>query len=46
MKDTDIERERKADDAWTGPRLVVLAVATLVVALTVIGLLARSAAPY
>ncbi len=46
MTDEQLKLERKADDAWTGPRLVVLAVVTLCVALTVIGLLARAAAPY
>jgi len=46
MKDTEFEMERKADDAWTGPRLVVLAAITLTVALGVIYALARAAAPY
>ena len=46
MKDTDFELERKADDAWTGPRLLVLALATLAIALTGIAILARNAAPY
>jgi len=46
MNDAEFEMERKADDAWTGPRLVVLAVVTLGIALTVITLLARAAAPY
>ncbi|WP_373044543.1 hypothetical protein [Vulgatibacter sp.] len=46
MKDTELELERKADDAWTGPRLIVLAVVTLTVALGIITILARSAAPY
>ena len=46
MKDIDLETERKSDDAWTGPRLVILALATLTVALTVITLLARASAPY
>jgi len=46
MNETEFEMERKADDAWTGPRLVILAVVTLGVALTIITLLARAAAPY
>lgn len=46
MTQEEFELERKADDAWTGPRLVVLAIVTLGISLTIISLLARAAAPY
>ena len=46
MTDAELELERKADDAWTGPRLVIIAVVTLAVALSIITLLAVAAAPY
>ena len=46
MKDAQFEMERKAADAWTGPRLVVLAVVTLTIALGTIYALASVAAPY
>ena len=46
MNDAEFQKERQADDAWTGPRLLTLAAGTLIVALTVIYLLAADAAPY
>lgn len=46
MKNTEFELERKADDAWTGPRLAILTVVTLGIALTIIYMMGASAAPY
>lgn len=46
MNDAEFQMERKADDAWTGPRLAVLVVVTLGIALTVIYMLGSAAAPF
>ena len=44
--ETQHREERQGDDRWTGPRLVVLAFATLAVAIGIIYTLASHAAPY
>jgi hypothetical protein len=46
MTDAEFKEERKADDAWTGPRLAVLTVVTLGIALSIIYMMASYAAPY
>lgn len=46
MDKAQFELERKADDAWTFPKLAVLAVVTLTVALSVIWYLGYLASPY
>lgn len=46
MKDTEFELERKADDSWTALRLGILTVVTLGIALSIIFMMASSAAPY
>lgn len=46
MNEAELKQEREADDRWTGPKLVVIAVITLGVGLGIIYSLATAAAPY
>ncbi|HWV37512.1 MAG TPA: hypothetical protein VN033_03440 [Vulgatibacter sp.] len=46
MNEVELKREREADDRWTGPKLLVVAVITLGVGLGIIYTIASQAAPY